>query len=212
MSSLPAVDSSPISLLDVRSNWAQITQQKSNPRMKVKETASLARDVYQNTLNSPFPFVVIGMNEIRKDEHIKKNICLITGRTSEGAVLGEQQWSTLINDVFMIGAVNSGKEVHTTHSRIPIGFIWDHKKSRLTSIGRELAILRLAEYSFKILQSKSFKQFLLVPPCREAPMNLSYKQVVCALNAIRSEADAKAFILGGGNCTEPHAPPSEMKN
>ncbi len=187
----------------IRANWAQISRQKGNPGRNYKEAEVLANAVYHNTFLSTSPVIVIGLDQIRKDLYVQKNFCLITGyipkRRSEehvpvGAVLGEPQWSTLINDLFIMGAANAGKEVHTTHSEIPFASLWDDEKSTLTSFGREIAILKMANYS--AYYSKLFDQVVYAPACGVDQSPLTYKGVAARLNQITSSDKARAFLYG----------------
>jgi len=189
--------------LTLRANWASISREKGNPGKGPKKAMDLATAVYQNTLHSSCPFVVIGLNEIRKDADIARNVGLITGRVPKKrnediggyeAVLGEPQWSTLINDMFIIGAINGGKVVHTTHSEIPADRIWDESGKVLASFGRELAILRIAKYQF--FRAAHFDQIILRPECTEIQPNLSYSDIVKALRTVKSEAVAFELIFG----------------
>lgn len=133
---------------DVRGNWAYLSKLPGNLK-KPKESGTAAFEIYRNTCNSDSEFIVIGPGELRKDEKLVRKYGLITlDQNDKGAILGERQWSMLINDSFLLGAVEKGKRVYLkiNSKEFRAEQLGCLKTKKLTTLGRELAILQNAGY------------------------------------------------------------------
>ncbi len=148
-------------------NWSGIIKEnQGNPGRGAKQATELGFEVYKRAASRVLDFTIIGPNRLREDRDLCSNVGQVLGNlskraikeirntpellyTAEGAILGEKQWSGLINDLFMLGAVHAKK---TFHFSIPAGReltnqdVWDTKKQKLTTTGRELLLLKLAGY------------------------------------------------------------------
>lgn len=140
---------------DLRANAAQIARQAGNLGEDLKAAAIAIKAVYERTFHSPMPFIILGKGSIRDDRYLKNNFKLITSEEPKvkekfGAILGGRQWSTALNDHFILAAINSGKEVHLTHERFPEDRdLWAAEKGHLTILGRELALLGICGYKLE---------------------------------------------------------------
>lgn len=147
----------------IKENWAEIvtSDKKGNPGINPKLATEKAFQIYKNII-SDCPFMILGPNRIRsKPEYAKFGLC--TSQT-KGSILGERQWSLLINDIFILGGIHQGKEFQLHLEDAPSRqLIWNETANKLTTIGRELAILKLGGYKRsqsidKICRKIAFKQ------------------------------------------------------
>jgi hypothetical protein len=142
----------------IRANWSTISKEKGNSGKNPNEASARACSLYHNVLNNKeLPFVVIGAG-VRNDTQLTSNLGLVTSNPSKsnkkinhlgGAILGENPWSVLMNDVFMLGVVNCARDVFLAlqDGKIPDNSIfWDEKKQILNPLGRELATLLVCGY------------------------------------------------------------------
>ncbi|MGE0669943.1 MAG: hypothetical protein AB7H48_10095 [Parachlamydiales bacterium] len=133
---------------DIKANWAWLvtSDKKGNPGKNFKIAASLASKIYENTIHADLPFILIGPDRIRNNANLASSFGLCTSKTA-GSILGERQWSLLINDAFMMGGVHSRKDVLLFLKKdINRNIIWNDASCSLTSFGRELAILQFAGF------------------------------------------------------------------
>ncbi|NGX38852.1 MAG: hypothetical protein KR126chlam1_00167 [Chlamydiae bacterium] len=142
---------------------------KGNPGKNAKDAAKRAYEIFQNTLNSPLDFILIGPDQIRSNSELAENLGLIIthqkktkrGKENEvvhGAILGESQWSLLINDAFILGAIHGHKEVFLLGKSFKI---IEERDSSLTTLGREIALLQIAGYQRVATEEKELIAFQL---------------------------------------------------
>lgn len=143
---------------DIQSHWASIVREDmGNPGKNPLDAARRAYDIYKNTYHGNLPFILLGANRIRENIPLVDNMGLVTAghekkkknsQPIQGSILGEKQWSQLINDVFILGGMHGGKEFHLiSDGQFPaLDSLWNAKKNCMRSLGRELAILKLSGY------------------------------------------------------------------
>lgn len=133
---------------DIRANWAALYKDNRNRNLKPKSAAENAHQIFKNTFDSGKDYIVIGPDCLRDKEGLAKMHGLITIK-KQGALLGEKEWSLLINDCFLLAAIRGKKKVvivNFTKECLTIERIWDKRTNTLTTMGRELAILQEAGY------------------------------------------------------------------
>lgn len=146
---------------DFRSHWAEYLNEEA-PKQKQKaptpkEAAQLASTLYANTCASILPFVILGTGGIRENDELTSNFRLLSSMSSKkaakeektGAILDSQNWSQLLNDIFMMAVVNSRKEVHVipnANGSINAQSLMNAEGNKLSHFGREIAILLAAGY------------------------------------------------------------------
>lgn len=190
---------------DIKTNWAWLvtSDKKGNPGKNYKTAASLASKIYNNTINTELPFILLGRDRIRTQPDLAANFGLCTAKTT-GSILGEHQWSLLINDAFMLGGIHSGKEVlvymNTDFQR---KMLWDDKSCSLTSFGRELAILQFAGFQRGATRCDNEIIFSL---SKEAPnpKGITLPMIWAHLKQIRDPAPLLTFV------NESHSGPVEI--
>ncbi len=141
---------------DITSNWAQLHQHPGNKGLKTpKDEKARAWDIYQNTLNSLKDCIVIGPGRIRQDPELLQEFGLLVHtpgkkkakKLVQGAILTDQYWSQLMNDAFSLGGAHAKKRAVLVNIGSDLEEkIWDTARDTLTSLGRELAVLKIAGY------------------------------------------------------------------
>lgn len=136
---------------DIRGNWAALIKDDRNGNLKPKNAAEKAHQIFENTFDSEKDYIVIGPDCLRDKKRLVEKHGLITfsPKKSGGAILGEKEWSLLINDCFLLGAIRRGKRVVVVNLKpesLIIEKLWNAKTKSFTTMGRELAILKEAGY------------------------------------------------------------------
>jgi len=136
---------------DIRGNWAALIKDDRNGNLKPKNAAEKAHQIFENTFDSEKDYIVIGPDCLRDKKRLVEKHGLITfsPKKSGGAILGEKEWSLLINDCFLLGAICRGKRVVVVNLKpesLIIEKLWNAKTKSFTTMGRELAILKDAGY------------------------------------------------------------------
>lgn len=183
---------------EIRGNWSRVTS-RGNPGNNPKDASQKAFTIFLKTVQSALPFIVIGPDRIRENPSLRGNIGIIDDvkprkRSTDtgGGILGGQ-WCPLFNDMFMLGAVNSGKEVQTTLREISPRNYWDLRSNKLNMFGRELAILRLAGYTLQ-KTPPGCPQVAYAPACNRERTHLTLSGIWDKLNQISTLSQARELI------------------
>jgi len=180
---------------DIKANWAWLvtSDKKGNPGKNPKIAASLASKIYENTIHADLPFILLGPDCIRRIPELASNFGLCTSKNA-GSILGERQWSLLINDVFMMGGIHSRKEVLLFLKKdINRNMIWNDASCSLTTFGRELAILHFA--GFKRGETLCKKEVIFhLPEDASDPDHITLPLIWSHLKQIRDPEAILAFV------------------
>jgi hypothetical protein len=159
----------------IKSHWASLYKEEGNPGKNPKEALARACALYDIILNQTSPFVVIGPG-VRSNAELKANIGLLNSSSKEKksskeieclalAILGENPWSLLINDIFMLGVIHRACEVHLAlpDGKMPTkDLLWDEKKKKFKPLGRELVILSVCH--FQRIEAPECMGMIFAPP------------------------------------------------
>lgn len=135
---------------EFQKNWGTLTKDdKGNCGKNPKEAAKRAVQIYLNTINSSKPYVLIGPDQIRNNpKYSREGLITSDPKTGcDGAIFGEQPWSMLMNDVFILGSINTSKEVVLTYPKTKQNLLsncFENKKKK--PLGVELSSLCVANY------------------------------------------------------------------
>lgn len=143
----------------IKNQWSDLNKEEGNPGKNPKDAFARACALYETILNQSVPFVLIGAG-IRNNLELRANIGLLTSSIQEKkssketeclalAILGENPWSVLINDIFMLGVIHRDCEVHLAlpDGKMPAKeFLWNEKKGKFKPLGRELAMLLVCHF------------------------------------------------------------------
>jgi hypothetical protein len=179
----------------IKADWAWIvtSDKKGNPGKNYKAAASLASRIYHNTVDADLPFILLGRDQIRTIPDLAANFGLCTTRT-QGSILGERQWSLLINDAFILGGIHSRKDVLVMMNKdFKRNMLWNDKSCSLTSFGRELAILQFAGFQ----RISTFSQTEVIFHLHESapdPKDITLPEIWAHLKQIRSPDSLLAFV------------------
>src|SRR5262245_37266897 len=162
-----------------KSHWNEIhKEQMGNPGRNFKEAAALGHTVYSRALVKGVGIAIIGPNRLRENVELVGNVGCVLGNVSNaikrlpedsyicaGAILGEKQWSGLINDLFMLGSVHAKKQFQfslPSETELKLTYILNTENEHLTTTGRELLLLLLAGY-VKASAKKIFGHVFFLP-------------------------------------------------
>ncbi|WP_068470153.1 hypothetical protein [Candidatus Protochlamydia phocaeensis] len=147
---------------EVKTQWAFIVKEGlGNPGKNPKDGGERAYQVYMHTYHSYFRFIILGPDRLRNEEKLVGNVKLIVAQSKKksredsdslsGSILGEKQWSLLVNDAFILGGMHAGKDFHIAtpkkQERFPsLDKLWNASTHSLRPLGREIIILKLSGY------------------------------------------------------------------
>lgn len=144
----------------INSHWPKLMKEPGNLGLK-KEAYYRVYSLYMNIIKKEQPFILIGSG-IKNNKEIVDNFGVVTSsflikkskikveiKPFSGAILAENPWSVLINDIFMLAAIHRCCDVQlvSPNGDMPTTIeLWDEKKKCFKPLGRELAILLACRY------------------------------------------------------------------
>jgi hypothetical protein len=143
------------------------------------------------------------MTEVYSGAESAENIRTISRNHGEkGSIVKDNSWHIFLNDAFIIGAVHARRHFHLYNSDdncsiiTSVSSLWDKDKGRFRVLGREIAMLMIADYiplSSKIT-GKTMLSF--IPPYELTTITISdfKKQLRSVVYDDVSEYLAKARI------------------
>lgn len=162
--------------LYIKQNYAKFHKESGSAGSGMKDLQLRTEVLTVNMFASELDFIVIGPDRIRENEQLRANLGLVTSESSKkkkaiqisGAILAANPWSTIVNDIFMHTAIQLKKDVIYLNNGkdIVLKDIWNGK---FTTLGRELAILKIADY--KIL--KVSNKFIYFGSCQETRITIA---------------------------------------
>ncbi len=197
-------------------HWGEFSKEKmGNPGRNPKEGAALGYTIYIRSMSKGLGIAVIGPNRLRDDLALVENVGSVLGNSSikikklskeasyqfAGAILGEKQWSGIINDLFMLGAVHANKEFHFSIPAVKtlkLADLWNAEKQVLTTTGRELLLLLIAGYASVPLKNKLEMIFgqVFVPPAA-GRLSISLEEYRNAIHSFQDPQKILNFFYSG---------------
>ncbi len=172
--------------------------------------------MYLNAIEGILPFMVVGHEGLCESVEMLYNFGVLSTdepfckkeikgplptEMHQGAVLSQSNWSVLLNDSYIFGAIHARKSFHLyePEGRLPNKNFWDDQNQRPRVLGREVMMLKAAGY-IRLEHPYPSLEKVLIPG---ADRRVGLKELIAAAEKTESLESIRVFI---GYSKDPKSP------